>query len=167
MDSEHNSPRWLSLTERASWMRLLAVLQLLPAALDSQLRRTSGLTMTEYYVLAMLSETPTGRIQTKQLATYTNSTLSRISRVLTSLEKQRLVVRIPNPEDARATDIELTEVGRERLVAAAPGHVEFVRRVVFDPQGPRGVEELRNVCEAILTVLDPDARMHRDPLESS
>lgn len=40
--------RWLDDEEIAAWVRLAAVLELLPAALDSQLRRDAGLTHFEY-----------------------------------------------------------------------------------------------------------------------
>jgi len=48
-------PQWLDADERAAWLRLAAVTELLPAALDTQLRRDYGLTHFEYFVLAMLS----------------------------------------------------------------------------------------------------------------
>jgi hypothetical protein len=44
----------------AAWVPLVAVLELLPGVLDSQLRRDAALTHFEYYVLAMLSEAPGG-----------------------------------------------------------------------------------------------------------
>jgi len=47
--------QWLDADERAAWLRLAAVVELLPGALDTQLRRDSGLTHFEYFVLAMLS----------------------------------------------------------------------------------------------------------------
>ena len=50
--------RWLDSAELAAWVRLAAVLELLPAALDAQLRRDAQLTHFDYYVLAMLSEAP-------------------------------------------------------------------------------------------------------------
>ena len=48
-------PQWLNEEERAAWLRLVSVTELLPGILDAQLRRDSGLTHFEYLVLAMLS----------------------------------------------------------------------------------------------------------------
>ncbi|WP_125106139.1 MULTISPECIES: MarR family winged helix-turn-helix transcriptional regulator [Gulosibacter] len=158
-------PKWLSVDERAAWMRLLGVLQLLPSALDSHMRKHAHLTLTEYYALAMLSDAPHNRIQTKQLAVFTNTTLSRLSRVISGLEDEGLLRRVPNEHDGRATDIELTEAGAARLVESAPEHVNFVRQVVFAPQGPDGVGELHRSMDAILNELDPHQQLHRDPLE--
>ena len=50
--------RWLTEDQLAAWIRLLAVTELLPGVLDSQLRSEADLTHFEYYVLAMLSEAP-------------------------------------------------------------------------------------------------------------
>jgi len=49
---------WLTDDERAAWLRLIAVVRLLPGVLDSQLRTASGLTHYEYFVLARLSDAP-------------------------------------------------------------------------------------------------------------
>ena len=45
---------WLTDDEMTAWVRLAGIMELLPAALDSQLRRDAELTQFEYYVLAML-----------------------------------------------------------------------------------------------------------------
>ena len=50
--------RWLTDDERVAWVRLAAVVELLPGVLDSQLRRDADLSHFEYFVLAMLSEAP-------------------------------------------------------------------------------------------------------------
>lgn len=158
--------RWLSRKEQAAWLRMMAVMELLPSTLDSHLRRANQVTLTEYYVLAMLSHNPGKRLQTKQLAVRTNTTLSRLSRVLNRLEGSNLVERVQNADDARATDILLTETGMNLLREAAPEHVSLVRKFVFDPQDADGIDDIRRVTEAMLNVLDPDKHMHRDPIHS-
>jgi hypothetical protein len=53
----------------------------------------------------------------------------------------------------------LTDAGYEKVVATAPGHVEEVRRLVFDHLSPEQVAALGDACEAILrTVPAPDAK---------
>ena len=156
-------PRWLTRQERGAWMRLQAVLQLLPAALDAQLRHDSDFTHVEYYSMAMLSDAPNHQLQTKELAAHTNSSLPRLSRVISGLEAEGLVLRIPNERDARATDVQLTERGQKALIDAAPGHVNKVRNTIFDPLTPADVEAVVRVCDAWLDVLDPEQRLSRDP----
>lgn len=69
------STRWLDETEMTAWVRLAAVLELLPGVLDSQLRRDAELTHYEYYVIAMLSEAPKRTLRMTALAQRTNATL--------------------------------------------------------------------------------------------
>ena len=153
-------PRWLEEDERAAWLRLVAVTELLPGILDGQLRRESGLTHFEYYVLAMLSEAPDRTLRMTALAQRTNATLPRLSHVVQRLEARGLVERFPCPEDGRATNARLTEQGWAAVVEAAPGHVAAVRHHVLDPLTPEQVDQLTRIGDALLTRLDPDGRMN-------
>lgn len=151
--------RWLAEDERAAWLRLVAVVELLPGVLDSQLRESAGLTHFEYFVLAMLSEEPERTLRMTSLAQRTNATLPRLSHVVRRLEERGLVERFPCPDDGRATNARLTAAGWDAVVAAAPGHVENVRRHVLDPLSPAQLEQLRDIGAALLTRLDPDGRL--------
>lgn len=150
---------WLDEAERAAWLRLVAVVELLPGVLDAQLRRDAHLTHFEYFVLAMLSETPGHTLRMTALAQRTNATLPRLSHVVRRLEERGLVERFPCPEDRRATNARLTPAGWDEVVAAAPGHVAAVRRHVFDALRPAQVAQLRHICDALLTTLDADGHM--------
>lgn len=151
-------PQWLDAEERAAWLRLSAVAELLPAALDTQLRRDSGLTHFEYFVLAMLSEAPEHTLRMTALAHRTNGTLPRLSHVIARLEDRGLVERFPCPEDRRATNARLTTTGWDTLVEAAPGHVNAVRQLVLDPLSRTQLDQLAAIGEALLTRLDPEDR---------
>jgi DNA-binding MarR family transcriptional regulator len=153
-------PRWLDEQERAAWLRVAAVVELLPGVLDSQLRRDSGLTHFEYFVLAMLSEAPEHTLRMTGLAQRTSATLARLSHVVRRLEDRGLVVRFPCPQDGRATNARLTEDGWAAVVAAAPGHVENVRHHVIDPLTREQLAQLRDIGDAMLARLDPDGRMN-------
>ncbi len=151
--------RWLDDEERAAWLRLIAVVELLPGVLDSQLRHDSAVTHFEYYVLAVLSEAPGRTLRMAALAGRTNATLPRLSHVVRRLEGRGLVERSPSPDDGRATDARLTAAGWDAVVAAAPGHVSTVRRHVLDPLTREQLHQLTAIGEALLGSLDPDGRM--------
>lgn len=151
--------RWLTDEEQRAWRRLAAVLELLPAALDSQLVRDAGLTHFDYFTLAMLSEAPARTLRMTTLAGRTNATLARLSNVVRRLEGRGLVQRTPCPEDRRATDVVLTDEGYAKVVATAPGHVDQVRHLVLDALSPGQVEQLTVIAEQLLGRLDPDHRM--------
>ena len=151
--------QWLDDSERAAWLRLIAVVELLPGVLDSQLRAEEGMSHFEYFVLAMLSEAPERTLRMTSLAQRTNATLPRLSHVVRRLEDRGLVVRFPCPEDGRATNAQLTDAGWDSVVAAAPGHVDTVRRHVLDALTLEQLEQLRSIGDALLTRLDPDRQM--------
>lgn len=151
--------RWLDAEERAAWLRLVAVVELLPGVLDAQLRRDAGLSHFDYFVLAMLSEAPGRTLRMTALAQRTNATLPRLSHVVHRLEDRGLVERFPCPEDRRATNARLTATGWDAVVAAAPGHVAAVREHVIDPLSRAQLGQLAAIGDALLTRLDPDGRM--------
>src|SRR3954452_6108214 len=112
-------PQWLTEAERGAWLRLVAVVELLPGVLDSQLRSDAGLTHFEYFVVAMLSEAPERTLRLTTLAQRPNASLPRLSHVLRRLEDRGLVERTPCPDDRRATDARLTQRGWATVQAAA------------------------------------------------
>jgi DNA-binding MarR family transcriptional regulator len=148
-------PKWLEPDERATWLALAGVLEMLPGALDGQLQRDAGLTFFEYMVLAMLSEQPERTLRMSRLAAVTNGSLSRLSHVATRLEKQGYLRRVASAQDRRATDAVLTDRGWDKVVATAPGHVEWVRSLVIDPLSPAQQAQLRTIGERILSAIDP------------
>ena len=154
MDTE-----WLDEEQLDAWVKLVAVVELLPGVLDSQLRRDAGLTHFEYFVLAMLSEADDRTLRMTALAHRTNATLPRLSHVVRRLEDRDLVERFPCPEDGRATNARLTQAGLAEVVAAAPGHVANVRRHVIDALTPEQLQQLRRIGDSLLTRLDPEGRM--------
>ena len=86
-------PHWLNNDERGLWMRLHGLSESLLSDVDSQLRRDAGLTRYEYYVLAMLSESPTRSRLMSDLALATNGSLSRLSHAAAKLEANGWLTR--------------------------------------------------------------------------
>jgi DNA-binding MarR family transcriptional regulator len=150
--------RWLSPAERSTWVRFAAMLELLPAALDAQLQRDESLTYFDYFVLAMLSETPERVMRMSELAAITNASLPRLSHVVRRLEDQGFVRREPCAADRRATNAFLTDEGWAKIVGAAPGHVHNVRDRVIDALTPEQIDQLGEISSAVLRRLDPDGR---------
>ena len=142
-----------------AWVRLVGVLELLPGALDAQLRRDADLTHFEYYLLAVLSEAPDRTLRMTELARHTNATLPRLSHVVSRLENRGLVQRSPCPEDRRATDAQLTAAGWAKVQEAAPGHTASVRHHVIDALSDEQIDQLAVICDAVLARLDPSGTM--------
>ncbi|RIJ69714.1 MarR family transcriptional regulator [Nakamurella silvestris] len=142
---QQREPRWLDEEELEAWMAVTALMIRLPGVLDRQLQRDADLTHFEYQVLAGLSQAPDRTLRMSELAEFTEGQLPRLSQVAARLEKRGRLTRRPDPSDGRYTLATLTDSGMEILVAAAPGHVETVRRLIFDPLTRAQVRQLREI----------------------
>lgn len=130
--TSHDTTRWLHPDEMDTWLGLWSVLEWLPVRLDAQLRDDSGLSLAEYNALSQISLAPDASIRMSDLARVANMKLPHLSRVITRLENAGWVRRVPDPANGRYTLAQLTEPGLRKVAEAAPGHVEAVRRYVFD-----------------------------------
>jgi DNA-binding MarR family transcriptional regulator len=74
--------------------------------------------------------------------------------VISRLEGRGWVRREPDPADGRYTLAVLTAQGWDTIVAAAPGHVEQVRQLVFDPLTKAQVKQLTAIGERIVSKMD-------------
>jgi DNA-binding MarR family transcriptional regulator len=151
-------PRWLDAEERQVWLALASVLVRLPAALDAQLRRDAGISHFEYQLLALLSEAPGRTLRMSALATLAEGSLPRLSQAVARLEQRGWVRRIPDPGDGRYTLAILTDQGWAKVTEAAPGHVEEVRRLVFDPLTKAQSRQLREIGRRITHAVEPGDR---------
>lgn len=149
--------------ESAAWLGLVTVCQLLPTALDSQLKRDSDMTHFEFSVLSVLRFAPDATMRMTALATTTNSTLPRLSHVCSRLEKRGLADRFPCPEDGRATNVRLTSEGRNALVRAMPEHLATARRLVIDALTPEQLDALAEVTAVIRDQLDEGQTPRNNP----
>jgi DNA-binding MarR family transcriptional regulator len=151
-----DEPPWLDDDEMRAWLALNGVILLLPGSLDSQMQRANGITMFEYLVMAMLSEAPGRTLQLKHLASVVNGSLSRLSHVVTRLERRDWVRRAPAPDNGRITMATLTDAGYAKIVDSAPSHVRWVRENVFDVLDREQVHQLAGIAERLLTRLNTD-----------
>ena len=161
--TEAATPHWLSSEEREAWLALASVVIRLPAALDRQLQVDAELSHFEYQVLAGLSEAPDRTLRMSRLATFAEGSLPRLSQVVRRLESRGWIRRTPDPRDGRSTLAVLTEAGWQKVVEAAPGHVETVRRLVFDRLSETQVRELATIGRRIMSSVDPDEACARPP----
>lgn len=146
--------RWLDDDELRAWLRLAGVMLKLGPALDSQLQRDADMTHFDYLCLAMLSEAEDHTLRMSELAARANASLSRLSHVVKKLEQRGWVERLPCPDSRRVTMARLTPTGYDVLVAAAPGHVETVRSLVFDDLDRDDVAALERIAGHIVDRID-------------
>src|SRR5580704_15468932 len=133
---------WLTDEQQAAWRPFVALLLRLPAALDAQLQRDAGITQFDYLVLSGLSEAQGRTLRMSELAATANSSMSRLSHVVSRLEAKGWVRREQGPGDGRVINAVLTDEGWQKVLDTAPGHVAAVRELLVDILGPDEFEQL-------------------------
>jgi DNA-binding MarR family transcriptional regulator len=123
---------WLDEREARVWRAIIGLRQKLFPELERQLLR-DGVSGADYALLVPLSEAPHGLLRARDLGRIVGWERSRLSHHITRMEKRGLVAREDCSDDARGSMIRLTDVGRQAITTAAPGHVAAVRRHFFDP----------------------------------
>jgi DNA-binding MarR family transcriptional regulator len=137
-------PEW-SHEYAAAWIGLLATHRRLTRELDAELEAAHGLTLSGLELLARLASVPERRLRLSVLAGEAGLSLSRVSRIVDSLEERELVERQHCPSDARAINAQLTAAGLELAQAAQSTHLAAVRERFFDRLDPREVTTLAEV----------------------
>lgn len=156
-------PRWLTPQERRAWLALLSTTTLLPGAVDAPLQRAARLSLFDYNVLAMLSETADRTLPMSELAARTSASLSRLSHVVKKLETRGLITRDTHSEDARVTTATITAAGQALVEQLAPDHVASVRSLVFDRLDEADIEALARIGRKLVKGMDPQHWILRSP----
>ena len=141
--------RWLSEDEQGTWRAFLSAMRLLTDQLDRELQHDANIPHTYYEILVALSEAPGRRLRMNQLAEVCQSSRSRLSHAVNRLEEAGWVRREACPTDKRGALAVMTDDGFAAIEAAAPGHVEGVRRHVFDVLTPEQIRQLGEISAAI------------------
>jgi len=142
-------PRWLDEQEQEVWRAFIAATTLFLTRIDRELQRDADMPHTYYEILVALSEAPGRTLRMNELADLCLSSRSRLSHAIARLEEGGWVERRTCASDKRGLLAVLTDSGWAKLVAAAPGHVEAVRRNLFDVLTPAQVARLGEISTAL------------------
>jgi DNA-binding MarR family transcriptional regulator len=122
----------LSPTEEVLWRAVMRIVKVIPRLLDSDLARGAGLTASEYTTIMHLSEAPNRELRMADLATATDLSASRMTRLVDDLQSRGLVTKTASSSDARGNVARLTPRGMAKLKSAWPVHLASVRRRFLD-----------------------------------
>lgn len=144
---------WLNAEEQEIWRAYLTGTARIAEVLDAELR-PHGLDLGEYEILVALSEAPGRRLRMSDLAEVVHQSRSRLTHAIARMEEKGLVGREQCPDDRRGVFAALTDTGYSLLVAAAPAHVESVRRVFVDAVS---ADDYKAIGRAMRDVLEKSA----------
>jgi DNA-binding MarR family transcriptional regulator len=149
-------PQWLDPREDRAWRAFLHAHHQLGLRLSRHLLQDSGLTDTDYEILAVLSAHPAGHMPAQELGALVQWEKSRLSHQVRRMQERGLIVREPNPADGRSAMICLLPAGRRAIEGAAPQHVHNVRRHFIDLFTPAELDTIAALSERVLRHLAED-----------
>jgi DNA-binding MarR family transcriptional regulator len=115
-----------------AWRQLLTAHAELVDVLEQELREARGLPLSWYDVLFHLHESGEGRMRMHELAESLLLSRSAATRFVDRMQKAGLVAREACEADRRGTFVVLTDEGRAAFRAAAPVHLDGIRRHFTD-----------------------------------
>ncbi len=155
------SPEELSPEELVTWRSFYAMRRTLDRAIDLQLLRDSRISASEYEVLLAIDAGLDERLRIRDIASRIGWEKSRVSHLVTRMEKRSLLNRTDCTSDARGSWVGLTPQGRRAIAAAMNGHVAALRRFFFDVleggEGERLTDLSVRIVAAIGCSADEDA----------
>jgi DNA-binding MarR family transcriptional regulator len=132
----------LSASEEAVWRALMRIVKILPRYLDTDLVRGAGLTASDYTTIMHLSEAPNRELRMADLASATDLSASRMTRLVDDLQARGLVTKTASSSDARGNVAKLTPKGMAKLKGAWAVHLASVRRRFFDSMDAADIERV-------------------------
>ncbi len=153
------TPRWLNPAEMKAWRRYIVSSRRLLEALDLDLA-DHDLSMSDYEILAQLSDAPERRMRMSELADIAMLSRSRLSHRMKVMEKEGWVKREACPVDKRGYFAVMTPKGWKAIVAAAPDHVESVRTRFIDHLSKADQVALAQIFEKVADALRDDPSLH-------
>ncbi|WP_223691939.1 MarR family winged helix-turn-helix transcriptional regulator [Leifsonia poae] len=132
-------------------------------ALDLQLQRDHGISISELEVLMALVRSPGRRLRVRELVTSTGWEKSRLSHQVTRMVARGFVERQDCAEDRRASYIHLTGEGRRIVVRALPEHTATIRRTLFDPLSAEQQREFLEIARRMNAAIADETSDARTP----
>jgi DNA-binding MarR family transcriptional regulator len=142
--------RWLTKREMAAWGGFMTMRFKLLSHLARELQRQTGLSEADYDVLVVLSEAPEQRLRLGELGERLGWEKSRLSKQFSRMSTRGLVTREDCLTDSRGAFAVLTKSGRRAIEAAAPIHVELVRKWFIDALTPAELEAMTAIGTAVV-----------------
>lgn len=131
-------------------LRLVRSQAALVRRFDSRLSGLHGVSFADLMVLLQLGDAPGGRMRRVDLAAALGLSASGVTRGLVPLERIGLVLREPDPRDARVAYAALTDTGRQRLAEMLTAAEEVAAEVFAgEPWDAGGLAQLSGLLTAL------------------
>ena len=144
----HASSNGLDPQQLGAYFALMEAASLLQHQVDQHLRAEGDLSNVQFQLLARLAAAD-GQLTMTQLADGVVYSRSGLTYQAALLEKAGLITRSPSPDDERATLVTITQEGQALVGRILPGHVQVVRRLLFDPLSGDDLHQLGEIMTRV------------------
>jgi DNA-binding MarR family transcriptional regulator len=134
--------------ELGAYFVLMEAVSLLQHQVEQQLRAEGGISYVQFELLGRLADAR-GPLTMTELADGVVYSRSGLTYQAGLLEQAGLVTRGPSPDDDRATLVTITDAGLALFGRVLPGHVQVVRRLLFDPLAHDDVGHLGDIMTRV------------------
>ena len=178
LDDPLETSRWSPL-EREAWAASASAAVALQSHLESTVHRECGMTPFEYHLMLVLvgdgEGGESGELPMSAAAHRVDSSLSRLSHVVSRLEARGWLRRRVSPKDARVTLVRLTDAGLERVRRGAETYSAVVHEAWTKHLNEEELRATVRISRAILAGLrvshwlladEPEPAPAADPRES-
>jgi DNA-binding MarR family transcriptional regulator len=147
-DSGVNGVQALDPQQLGAYFALMEAVGLLRHHVEQHLSAEGDLSYVQFQLLARLADAH-GQLTMTQLADGVVYSRSGLTYQAGLLEKAGLIARAPSPEDERATLVTITDNGLAVFERVLPGHIQVVRRLLFDPLSGDDLHHLGDIVTRI------------------
>ncbi|MEO3848937.1 MarR family winged helix-turn-helix transcriptional regulator [Streptomyces sp. B8F3] len=148
------TPHWLPSEQNAAWDSFIRMQEKLIGRLSRRVHVDSGMSASDYLVLARLTETGGGRMRFMDLAKLVEWEKSRMSHQVARMAKRGLVAKEECPDDGRGAFIVATPAGCKAIEDAAPLHVAHVRRLFINALTQEELDTLARISNRVLAHME-------------
>lgn len=145
-------PVELTSAEQAAWRGFVRVHTAMARALDAELERAHGLSLSSFEVLKALRCSEGQRLRMADLAEHALLSRSGMTRLVDRLERQGLLTRCQCSDDARGCFAVLSPAGEDLIASAIPVYRESVRAGFLQHLSQDELERLAATFERMLSV---------------
>lgn len=113
------------------WLHMLSCTVRIENEIRSRLRASFGITLPRFDLMAQLERHPEG-LRMGELSRRMMVTGGNVTGITDQLEREGLVLRVPDPQDRRASAVRLTPAGRSAFAAMAAVHERWIDEMLAD-----------------------------------
>ena len=143
------------------WLRMLSCTVKIENEIRSRLRASFDITLPRFDLMAQLERHPQG-LRMGELSKRMMVTGGNITGITDQLEREKLVLRVPDPKDRRAYSVQLTAAGRDAFAAMAVVHEGWIAELLHGVS-PQDKTQLIDLLSAMKRQLNEPEQSERKP----